>query len=111
MRRGGDYPEQARKALLEMHRQVGVLKTNKRGIAVSGLLIRHLVLPGGLAGTTDFVRFVVEKPGPDSFVNIMSQYRPCYLARKYPEINRGITKREFDEAMRAARDAGLRNSL
>jgi putative pyruvate formate lyase activating enzyme len=106
-----DYPERARKALVEMMRQVGKLKIDERGIAISGLLIRHLVLPGGLAGTTGFVRFVAEKLGPDSFINIMSQYRPFHQAREYPEINRRITKREFNEAMTAARDAGLHNFL
>ena len=106
-----DYPQRARSALLEMQRQVGKLKMDEQGIAVSGLLIRHLVLPGGVAGTPGFVRFVVEKLGRDTFVNIMSQYHPCHLAAKYPMINRRITRREFNDAMQAARNAGLHNFL
>ena len=105
-----DYPQKARAALLEMHRQVGKLKINA-GLAVSGLLVRHLVLPGGLAGTPGFVRFVAEKLGKDTYVNIMAQYRPCHQANQYPDINRGITTKEFRTAMDAARAAGLHNFL
>lgn len=93
--------------LREMHRQVGVLKMDNRGIAYKGLLIRHLIMPDGLAGTKDAVEFIARKLSPDSYVNIMDQYRPCYKAFNYPEIARRITAEEYDEAIELAREAGL----
>jgi len=106
-----DYPEKARAALLEMHRQVGFLKIDSQGLAHSGLLIRHLVLPENIAGTAGFVRFVAEEIGTDTFINIMGQYRPAYQAKKHPELARGLTMAEYRKAMEEARQAGLRNFL
>ncbi len=108
-----DYPEAARNALKEMHRQVGVLRTDKRGIAISGMIVRHLVLPGGLSGTAEAMRFLARELSPDTYVNIMDQYRPCYRAgelletNRFPEINRRPTRAEIEEAVALARKAGL----
>ncbi|HHY39587.1 MAG TPA: hypothetical protein GX507_11800 [Clostridia bacterium] len=94
-------------ALKEMHRQVGDLQIYEDGIAWRGLLVRHLVLPEGLAGTAEIVRFIADEISPDTYINIMAQYRPAYRAREYPPLDRPVTKREHEEAVRLAREAGL----
>jgi putative pyruvate formate lyase activating enzyme len=104
-----DYPEVAKKAILEMHRQVGELKSNRDGFAIRGLLIRHLVMPNGVAGTEKFVKWVAENLPKTTYVNIMAQYRPEYKALEYPEIGREITVQEFLEAMDWAKKYGLVN--
>jgi putative pyruvate formate lyase activating enzyme len=101
-----NYPEVARTALQEMHRQVGDLTLDRRGIARRGLLVRHLVLPNDLAGTGEVARFLAEL-SKDTYVNIMEQYRPCYRAHEYPPLARRPTRAEFEEAFRQARAAGL----
>ena len=102
-----DYPEVAKGALKEMHRQVGDLVLDDRGIATRGLLVRHLVLPNGLAGTAEAMRFLAEEISPNTYVNVMAQYRPCHQADKHAQINRPITTREHRDALRMALDAGL----
>jgi putative pyruvate formate lyase activating enzyme len=102
-----DYPEVVRSVLKEMHRQVGDLVMDARGIAQRGLLIRHLVMPHGLAGTEDVIRFIVQELSPHSYVNIMAQYRPVYQAMEFPDLNRPITMEEFQEALEIARRWGL----
>jgi len=104
-----DYPEMAKKAIIEMNRQVGEHRTDKRGIAVRGLMIRHLVMPNRVAGTEKFVRWVSEDLSRSTYVNIMAQYRVDYKAFDYPEIARGITVQEFLEAMNWAEESGLTN--
>lgn len=101
-----DYPEVARAALREMHRQVGDLALDERGIATRGVLVRHLVLPNGLAGTAEVVRFLADL-SKDTYVNIMNQYHPRYRGYEEPLLNRRITREEFDEALGLTRDAGL----
>ncbi|MBW2429849.1 MAG: radical SAM protein [Deltaproteobacteria bacterium] len=105
--RAGDYPEVARKALLEMHRQVGDLQVDEEGIARRGLLIRHLVLPGGLAGTRKIMRFIAQRLSPDSYVNIMSQYRPCGRAAEVEGLNSNLTAEGFQLAVQAAKEEGI----
>ncbi len=104
-----DYPERAKKAIAEMHRQVGELKVDKRGIAMRGLIIRHLVMPNRVAGTKEFVRWVAETLPKSTYVNIMSQYRVEYKAYDYPEIARGVNVREYLEAVGWAKKYGLTN--
>jgi putative pyruvate formate lyase activating enzyme len=104
-----DYPEVAKKAILEMHRQVGQLQIDKRGIALRGLMIRHLVMPNRVAGTEKFVKWVAHALSKSTYVNIMPQYRVEYKAYEYPEIARGITVQEFLEAMDWAEKYGLTN--
>jgi putative pyruvate formate lyase activating enzyme len=103
-----DYPEAARAAIREMHRQVGDLVMDQRGIAQRGLLVRHLVLPGGLAGTGEVVRFIADEISKDTYINIMDQYHPCFKAFEHPPLDRRITREEYASAIRAALDAGLR---
>jgi len=105
--RAGDYPEIARKALLEMHRQVGDLEIDMQGIARHGLLIRHLVLPGGLAGTREIMKFIAQNLSPDSYVNIMSQYRPCGRAAEVSGLNSNLKTDEYHSAVQAAKGEGI----
>jgi putative pyruvate formate lyase activating enzyme len=100
------YPEVAEAAIREMHRQVGDLTVDARGVARRGLLVRHLVLPEGLAGTDRVVRFLAGL-SPDTYVNIMGQYRPCHRAGEHPALARRPTAKEMAEALRLARAAGL----
>ncbi len=106
--RAQDYPRVAKAAIKEMHRQVGDLVMDSRGIALRGLLIRHLVLPEGLAGTREIVRFLAEEISPDTYTNIMAQYYPCYQAVNSPPLDRRLTGEEYSKAVKAARDAGLK---
>jgi putative pyruvate formate lyase activating enzyme len=101
------YPEVNRAALREMHRQVGVLRTDGSGVAVRGLLLRHLVLPNDLAGSGELARFVSTELSPDTFVNVMAQYRPCHMAHSYPDIARRTSTAEFLAARDGFRAAGL----
>jgi putative pyruvate formate lyase activating enzyme len=102
-----DYPERARDAILEMHRQVGDLVIGKDGIARRGLLVRHLVMPGSLAETRDILQFIASKISPQTYVNVMEQYRPCGMAHKYPPINRPLSHEEYMEALEIAGREGV----
>lgn len=102
-----DYPEVNQAAVKEMHRQVGDLEIDERGLAKRGLLVRHLVLPKGLAGTEEVARFLVDEVSPYTYVNIMGQYRPAYRAKEFPEIDRPVRRDEVREAKRRAGQVGL----
>lgn len=102
-----DYPDIARIAVKEMQRQVGDLKTDDRGIATTGLLVRHLVLPEDRAGTKEIMTFLANEVSPNTHVNVMSQYRPMWQANKISGFNRSITPDEFHTAKRIAKDLGL----
>ena len=102
-----NYPDVARRALIEMHRQVGDLAINKNGIAQRGLLIRHLVLPQGLAGTREVMRFIATKISPNSYVNIMSQYRPCGRAAEINGLATYPSRTDFQAAVKAAKQVGI----
>jgi putative pyruvate formate lyase activating enzyme len=91
----------------EMHRQVGDLVVDERGLAQRGLLVRHLVLPGGLAGTPDVARFLAKEISRDTYLNVMAQYHPAYKAAEHPPLNRRVTPQEYAEAVAACRAAGL----
>jgi len=101
------YPTVAREAIKEMHRQVGNLVEDGNGIAVRGLIVRHLVLPGDLSGTPEVARFIAKEISPDTYINIMAQYYPEHRAFRYPPLDRRITRAEYDRALQAAKDAGL----
>jgi len=103
-----DYCQVACAAIKEMHRQVGDLLIDERGLARRGLLVRHLVMPGGLAETRQIMRFLAREVSPDTFVNVMPQYHPAGHAAKHPTINRRITTAEYREALAIARQEGLR---
>jgi len=102
-----NYPEVNRQAVKEMHRQVGDLVLDEKGIAQRGLLVRHLVLPHGLAGTAQVVEFLAKEISASTYLNVMDQYRPCHKADQFPEISRRPTQAEIAEAVSLAREAGL----
>lgn len=104
-----NYPQVNFAAVKEMHRQVGDLQTDERGLATRGLLVRHLVLPGDLAGTQQIVQFLADEISTDTYLNLMAQYRPAYNASRFPELNRRITADEYNAALRIAKEAGLTN--
>jgi putative pyruvate formate lyase activating enzyme len=107
--KAADYPDAARAAIQAMHAQVGPLVFDDDGLAVRGLLIRHLVMPGCLDETRAILEWIVSTLGPDTYVNLMDQYYPAGKVgtSAYPEINRRLTSAEFREAQRIARDLGL----
>ena len=105
--RAPDYPEVARKALVEMHRQVGDLTLDAHGIAMNGLLIRHLVLPCDLAGTDRITAFIAEKISKNTYFNIMNQYRPCGRASEVESMARSVTEEEYTRAVEMAHKVGL----
>ena len=102
-----DYVAANRQAVKEMHRQVGDLVLDARGIAQRGLLVRHLVLPDNIAGTESVLEVLAEEVSPATYVNLMDQYRPCYRADEYPELDRGITREEYEAALTSARRHGI----
>ena len=110
-----DYPERAREAILEMHRQVGPLKFGKDGLAKRGVLVRHLVMPGQGGEAAAIFRWLADEVSRDTYVNVMGQYHPDYevgdIARdgtpKYRSIDRSLRSSELVDAYRAALDAGL----
>ncbi len=106
-----DYPAVVTSVLKEMHRQVGVLQVDEEGVAQRGLLIRHLVMPQGLAGTEKTMRFIAEELSTDSYVNIMSQYYPQYRSHEYRELSRPLTAGEFRTALAIARTYGLHRGI
>jgi len=102
-----DYFERCKESVKEMHRQVGDLKVDARGIAYKGLLIRHLVLPNGLAGSEKVLEFIAEELSKECYVNIMDQYRPCGKAYEYAELSRSITSNEYSKVVNFATKIGL----
>lgn len=110
-----DYPERAREAILEMHRQVGPLRFGPDGVARRGVLVRHLVMPGQTEEAAAIFEWLAREVSPDTYLNIMGQYRPAYRvgtaahdgSPRYPEIRRPPSHREMEAAYAAARRAGL----
>jgi putative pyruvate formate lyase activating enzyme len=102
-----NYPEINKAAIKEMHWQTGDLNINEDGVAQRGLLVRHLVLPHGLAGTKGIVNFLSKEISRNTYVNIMAQYYPCHKAFQIPSLGRRISSAEFREALSLAREAGL----
>jgi putative pyruvate formate lyase activating enzyme len=102
-----DYAEVACKALKEMHRQVGDLIIDDGGIARKGLLIRHLVLPGGMAGTRKIMRFIAREISTRSYVNIMSQYRPCGRVAEISGLNALLSPTDYQTALQEAKKEGI----
>ncbi len=95
-----NYVEVNRAAVREMHRQVGDLHLDERGIAVRGLLVRHLVLPGGLAGTEQVLSFIAREISTNTYINLMDQYHPCYRADENPVLSSFLTEKEYTAALR-----------
>jgi putative pyruvate formate lyase activating enzyme len=102
-----DYPEIARQAVREMHRQVGDLAVDEQGVARRGLLVRHLVLPDDLSGTRGVMEFLAREISAQTYVNVMGQYRPCGRAAEHPSLRNFLTALEHEQAQQTAREAGL----
>jgi len=103
-----DYVVRARQAILEMHRQVGdELVLDDSGLAQRGLIIRHLILPNGLAGSRDSLTWLVHNISPEVTVSIMSQYYPAHLAPRMPELRRGISVSEYSQVFELLDELGL----
>jgi len=105
--RARGYPTVARKAIREMHRQVGDLVVDDRGLARRGLILRHLVMPGALGAAREVMRFVAREISRDTYVNVMGQYYPAHEAGEHPPLDRPVRRREYLEAVRIAREEGL----
>ncbi|ADH84737.1 radical SAM protein [Desulfurivibrio alkaliphilus] len=105
--RAEDYPQRAREAIEEMHRQVGDLQLDDQGLAHRGLLLRHLVMPGGLADSEAIFHFLAQKISPHTYTNIMEQYHPSGQAHQFPPIDRPLDRAEYQQALELAHRAGL----
>jgi len=105
--RAPDYRKISAAAIKEMHRQVGDLAIDESGIAEKGLLVRHLVMPNDISNTKEVMTFLADKISEDTYVNVMDQYHPCGKATLEPAINRRLTRKEYVEAVRLTREAGL----
>ncbi len=103
------YPEVTKKAILEMHRQVGVAKPAKDGLIYRGVIIRHLVMPHNVGGSEKVIEWIAKNLPKDTYVNIMAQYTPTYKAYDYPEISRRITRKEYERVIKRAKELGLTN--
>jgi putative pyruvate formate lyase activating enzyme len=102
-----DYPERAKEAIKEMHRQVGDLTIDENDVASRGILLRHLVMPSGVADTRKIMRFIAREISSETYVNIMDQYSPCGSTSKYPSLDRKITHGEYEAAVSTAREEGI----
>jgi len=103
------YFEIMKKTLNEMHRQVGDLLTDKIGVARSGLIVRHLVLPEGLSNTKKIMHFIAREISPHTYISLMVQYFPAYQAGQFPPLSRRINRKEYREALQAFKEEGLKN--
>ncbi len=105
-----DYPAAARQAIQSMHQQVGDLYIDEKGLAIRGLLVRHLVMPGLLADTRQIMRFLATKISPDTYINLMDQYRPSWKVKTHQDfanLNRSVSNVEYQQAIKFAKEAGL----
>ncbi|MEZ5444671.1 MAG: radical SAM protein [Gammaproteobacteria bacterium] len=102
-----NYLEVNQAAVREMHRQVGDLLLDREGIAMRGLLVRHLVMPNAIAGTDRVLAFLASEISRDTYLNLMDQYHPCHRAEEHPAIDRPTTAQEYGDALRAAARFGL----
>lgn len=106
-----DYPEVVKSALDEMVRQTGSCQFDKNGIMQKGVIVRHLVLPGFLQNSKDMIEYLYKKYGNDIFMSIMNQYTPLEYVKDYPEINRKLTEKEYDEIIDFAAGIGVENAF
>ncbi|WP_163338099.1 radical SAM protein [Desulfopila sp. IMCC35008] len=103
-----DYPEVARSAIIEMQKQVGDLVVDKNGVAERGLLVRHLLMPSGMAESREIFRFLAQQVSANCYTNIMDQYHPCGKALEFHELSGSISAVHYEEMVQAARSSGLR---
>ena len=106
-----DYVTHARTAIAEMWRQVGPLRLDENGLARRGMIVRHLVLPNGLADSEDCLDWLRETCGPRVTISLMAQYYPAYHAGRYPLLNRRVTATEYGRVVTHAQRLGFENLL
>ena len=106
-----DYYEVACAALAEMHRQISTYSFDEHGIMTGGIIVRHLILPGHTADSKRVIKYIKDTYGDDVFISIMNQYTPLPHVSEYPEINRKVTKREYDNVVDYAIDIGVTNGF
>ncbi|MEW5757985.1 MAG: radical SAM protein [Candidatus Omnitrophota bacterium] len=104
-----DYPKHNQESVIEMYKQVGVVKFNKNDVMQKGMIIRHLVLPDNVSGTYEIMRFITKKVSKDIHISLMSQYTPYYKAMNYSQINRRINSVEYEDAKRIMQECDLDN--
>lgn len=104
-----NYTETNRKAIKEMHRQVGELRLDTDDVAVKGLIIRHLVLPNNISGSARVLEFIAKEISPKTFISLMSQYHPANKTERYPELSRKVSAKEYKQAVKLAENLGLDN--
>jgi putative pyruvate formate lyase activating enzyme len=104
-----DYVSRSRSAIKEMYRQVGDLVTDDNGVALRGMIVRHLILPGRIAGSKESLEWLAREVSNAVTVSIMAQYHPAYRAGEFPELARGISRREYDEVVNLVEELGLEN--
>lgn len=104
-----NYPDLTQKAILEMHRQVGVAKPNRNGVMERGLMIRHLVMPNEMGGSVEILEWIAENLPQDTYVNLMAQYNPYHKAFDFPKISRRITGEEYRKVVDRAQELNLSN--
>ncbi len=104
-----DYPEYNQATVKQMHQQVGTAQIDEQGLIGKGLIIRHLVLPDNIAGTSKIMRFIAQEISSQTYISLMSQYLPCHKAGEYPELSRRISQQEYTQAKEIMLESGLSN--
>ena len=104
-----DYHKLNQEAVKEMHRQAGIAQIDKEGVIKRGLIIRHLLLPNGISGTDEVMKFIAEEISKDTYISLMSQYFPCHKASQFKEISRRIAYQEYEDAVATMEKHGLYN--
>ncbi|MBI4649965.1 radical SAM protein [Candidatus Desantisbacteria bacterium] len=104
-----NYCDSVKKAVIEMHDQVGDLITDENGIAIRGLIIRHLVLPSNLAGSGEIMHFIAENISRNTYLSLMSQYFPAFHSHDFPELCNPVTKKEYEEIIKIVEDENMPN--
>lgn len=106
-----DYPQTAKKAIREMVRQTGPVIINEDGYILRGTIVRHLILPGHTKNSVSVLEYLYHEYGDNIFISIMNQYTPVYKQEKYTELNRKVTKREYEKVLDAAVKLGIVNGF
>lgn len=106
-----DYPQTAKKAIREMIRQTGPVIINEDGYILRGTIVRHLILPGHTKNSVSVLEYLYHEYGDNIFISIMNQYTPVFKQEKYTELNRKVTKREYEKVLDAAVKLGIVNGF
>jgi len=105
-----DYWDNCKSSVKEMHNQTGTFSTDLSGVAVKGLMVRHLILPNDLSGSCKILEFIASEISKDTYINIMDQYHPCYKSYEYKELQKRITSSELNSVIEYAKKLGLKKT-